>query len=64
MTDLPPDLKRRDARRATKVAALSEEAKQAARETGLDDERSVLLSTRECNRAYFCIFVLSPAEKH
>jgi ParB-like chromosome segregation protein Spo0J len=34
---------RDDARRATKVASLSDEAKQAAREAGLDDNRSALL---------------------
>lgn len=32
-----------DAHRAVKVASLSEEAKEAARETGLDDNRSALL---------------------
>lgn len=34
---------RNDARRATKVAALSDEAKEAARDAGLDDNRSALL---------------------
>lgn len=33
-----------DARRAAKVASLSDEAKQVARDTGLDDNRSVLLA--------------------
>ena len=31
-----------DARRATKVASLSDEAKEAAREVGLDDNRTAL----------------------
>jgi hypothetical protein len=33
-----------DARRAVRVAGLSEEAKAAARETGLDDNRTALLA--------------------
>ena len=36
-------VERQDAHRAVKVASLSEEAKEAARETGLDDNRSALL---------------------
>lgn len=36
-------INREDARRAVKVAALSDEAKDAAREVGLDDNRSALL---------------------
>lgn len=35
---------REDARRATKVAAITPEAKQAARDAGLDDNRSALLA--------------------
>lgn len=37
-------LARDDARRATKVASLSEQAKATARETGLDDNRTALVS--------------------
>jgi ParB family transcriptional regulator, chromosome partitioning protein len=36
-------VERQDAHRAVKVASLSDEAKEAARETGLDDNRSALL---------------------
>jgi ParB-like chromosome segregation protein Spo0J len=36
-------IEKEDARRATKVAGLSDEAKDAAREAGLDDNRSALL---------------------
>ncbi|MEL4072846.1 hypothetical protein WKW50_22160 [Ochrobactrum sp. GPK 3] len=36
-----------DARRAVKVASLSDEAKEAAREVGLDDNRSALLEAAE-----------------
>lgn len=36
-------IERKDAERAVKVASLSNEAKEAARETGLDDNRSALL---------------------
>lgn len=36
-------IERQDAHRAVKVASLSDEAKDAARETGLDDNRSALL---------------------
>lgn len=37
-------LERNDAHRATKVAGLSDDAKQAARDAGLDDNRSALLA--------------------
>ncbi|SPL63454.1 ParB/RepB/Spo0J family partition protein [Ochrobactrum soli] len=37
-------IERTDAQRAVKVASLSDEAKEAAREVGLDDNRSVLLT--------------------
>lgn len=37
-------IERTDAQRAVKVASLSDEAKEAARETGLDNNRSVMLS--------------------
>jgi len=38
---------RDDARRALKVASLTEEAKEAAREVGLDDNRTALLKAAE-----------------
>ena len=39
-----------DARRAVKVASLSEEAKEAARESGLDDNRSALLAAAKADK--------------
>ena len=45
-------IEKEDARRATKVAALSDEAKQAAREAGLDDNRSALLQAARQHGIY------------
>jgi hypothetical protein len=42
---------RQDAQRAVQVASLSDEAKTAARETGLDDNRSVLLEAAKVEPA-------------
>ena len=52
-----------DARRAVKVAGLSDEAKEAAREVGLDDNRTALLGAAKAEPAQQAAVIRGMAEK-
>lgn len=56
-------LNRDDARRAVKVASLSDEAKEAAREVGLDDNRTALLAAAKAEPAQQAAVIRDYSEK-
>lgn len=56
-------IEHRDARRALQTAALSDEAKEAAREAGLDDNRTVLLEASKAEPARQATIIRDMAER-